>query len=785
MSRNRLTRLGYAVVAGLVLAGALAAPATAAAGGTVQGDFTTIDDGPIADAYVTAYTADDEWLAWAYTDGQGHYQFTDLPAGGIKLQFDINNLQQWSPGKRNSADATVYQLASGGSLTVDERQPATGTIAGHLTDNPPYFNVTATGVDQPAAVGGYAVDSGDWSIPVFPGTYKIGFNWDGSKQWAVGSVSEADGAVYTVAAGQTTTVDDTKLPTGTMSGRLTKVDGSPLADVWVSLFRGDEQTGWNVTDADGRYTFGEVIAGEGYTVAFDADGQERQWVPGVRSQQQATRFTVTAGEPTTVDDSQIAPATLHGRLVGEDGTAKSGFAVEILTDDQDHGLNYYGTTAADGTWSVGGIEPGGYRVSFRSPTAQRTQWAYGKDTEADATVIDVRSGGDVTVDDTWLSGGTLVVNAVDATTGAPVSNFCVWADLPTGMGADGCTTGSSVTVDDLAGGVYNLSATPDSDSYYLRSDSQSVTVATKQTTTATVRLVLGGKVSFTAKDHTSGAAVRRACGVFLVLGHGGLGDGYGNCTDATGKVTTETLATGTYEMFAVAPAGYGHQWVGAAGGTGDQKAAARIKVKAGRTIAAPGVLLDKPGKITGVVSDAAGAPLADVDVAYSAWGDAGPSWDTATDEHGVYTIDKLGPYGWPLLFGAGNYPREWSGHTGNRFQAETVPVVAGGSTTYNFTPRTTASLKGKVTSPVAGWRIHAFNAVTGDQMGTFDSSTAGPGGSYELPLAGDQKVKVDWSYYQEAGPSAQGWYQDAADIDSAKKVAIPAQGAKKLNLKLG
>ncbi|GIF21454.1 protocatechuate 3,4-dioxygenase beta subunit [Actinoplanes tereljensis] len=784
MGRFTLARLGYAVVTGLVVAGALAAPAAAAAGGTVQGDFTTIAGSPIADAYVTAYTADDEWLAWAFTDGQGHYRFTGLPAGGIKLQFDFNNLQQWSPGRRTSADATVYQLASGGTVTVNEQQPATGTIAGHFTGSPSYFNVTAYGVDAPAAVGGYTTEDGNWSIDVFPGTYRVAFTWEGAKQWAVGSVSEADAAVYTVAVGQTTTVDDSKLPTGTMAGRLTKADGSPLADTWLDLHRGPDMVGGAVTDADGHYTFGEVIAGDGYTVSFYVDGGPNQWIPSVRSQQQATRFTVVAGEATTADDSLITPGTLHGRLLGEDGAAKAGYSADILTDDQDNGMNYSATTGSDGSWSADGIEPGDYRVAFRTADWQRTQWAYGKGGEADATVIKVGSGGDVTVDDTWLTGGSVVVNAVDATTGAPVSNFCVWVSAGDSSG-DGCSTGSSVTVDDLSSGVYDLYVTPDSSSYYLSSQSQSVTVTAKQATTATVTLVLGGRVSFTAKDHASGAAVEQACGIFRELGHGGLGDGYGNCTDEAGNVTSVSIAPGTYEMFAVAPDGYGHQWVGTTGGTGDQKAAARIKVKAGRTSTAPAVLLDKPGTITGVVSDAAGAPLADVNVAFSAWGDAGPGWDTDTDEHGVYTIDKLGPYGWPLLFGSRNYPREWSGHNGNRFQAEPVPVVAGGSTTYNFTPRTTASLKGKVTAPVPNWRIHAFNAVTGDQMGTFDAYLAGPGGAYEMPLAGDQKVKVDWSYYQDGGPSVRGWYKDAADIDAATKVAIPAQGAKKLNLKLG
>jgi hypothetical protein len=115
-------------------------------------------------------------------------------------------------------------------------------------------------------------------------------------------------------------------------------------------------------------------------------------------------------------------------------------------------------------------------------------------------------------------------------------------------------------------------------------------------------------------------------------------------------------------------------------------------------VPAPAVLLDKPGTISGVVTDAAG--------------DA-----------------------WPLLFGGAVHPRRWSGHGGNRYQAETVSVLPTGTTTYNFTPVAGSTVKGTVTAPGgATWRIHAFNAATGDQMGTFDSTDSGPGGTKKLNL---------------------------------------------------
>jgi hypothetical protein len=121
-------------------------------------------------------------------------------------------------------------------------------------------------------------------------------------------------------------------------------------------------------------------------------------------------------------------------------------------------------------------------------------------------------------------------------------------------------------------------------------------------------------------------------------------------------------------LFAIAPGRYGHQWVGKHGGTGDQKAAAHIVVKPGKTVTAPAVLLDPAGTVTGVVTGSDGKPVANGYAAFSAWGDAGPGWDTGTNQNGRYTLGKLGPYAWPLLFGGGIDPRQWSGNVANRFQ---------------------------------------------------------------------------------------------------------------------
>ncbi|MBL7257434.1 carboxypeptidase-like regulatory domain-containing protein [Paractinoplanes lichenicola] len=771
MGRSRLARAGTAALAGVLVAGLFGAPAAAAAGATVAGTFVTSAGTPIAGAAVVAYSAEDDWLADTSTDEDGRYSIGGLDAGQIKLQFDDHGREQWSPGVREREQATAYAMGEGATLTVNERQPATGKAAGTIA---PLTNVTLVGVDHWTYLYATTDDEGRWSVDALPGTYKVYFEWDSVRQWAVQQRSEDDAETITVAAGRTTTVDDQRLPTGTAGGRLVTAAGDPLTGADVTLHYDDRTIGNAGTDEDGRYSFGEVLTGDGYKVSFSVDGGAEQWVAGTLDPARARSFTITAGELTTIDDKQLTTTTVRGRLTDPDGGAKSGYHVSVTLDDDDNWVNYDTETDADGRWSVSGVFPGDYRVMFVTDDYRRTQWAYGKGTAADAALIKVTAGTTVTVDDTWQPGATLVVNAVDATTGAAISDFCVWLDSPND--GSGCTTGNRLTITDLPGGAFNATVSPGEGSYYLQKRDVPVRLTAGQTTTVTIPVRLGGRVALAATSRATGAAVADTCPIFRQIGQGGLPDGYGNCTDRTGKATTQAMEAGTYELFAYAPGSYGHQWVARTGGTGDQRAAARIVVTPGKTVKAPAVRLDPAAPITGTVSNVAGEPLGGIDVAFSAWGDAGPAWNTKTNPQGRYTVDGLGPYGWPLLFGGADYPRQWSGTVGNRFQAEKA------TGTYDYVMKASSTLRGKVTAPAGvQWRINVVNAVTGDELGMFDSSA---GQSYTIPVTGNQQVKVRWMLYGD-GIDKTGWHNRAADFASATRIGIPAAGTRTLNLSIG
>ncbi|GIF14532.1 carboxypeptidase-like regulatory domain-containing protein [Actinoplanes teichomyceticus] len=575
--------------------------------------------------------------------------------------------------------AVLSGFLAAGALTAPAAAAEGTAVAGTLTDpsGRPVASafVTVENLDGNVQYT-YTDDAGAYSADVAPGTYRVSFGWKSLTQWAYRQVTADRAATFPVGEGETVRVDDQLLATGTLSGHITRPDGTALYGSEVTLRRGGEPVAYAYVDESGFYSFDGVLPGE-YQVAFGWSTAVHH-VPGT--------FTVAADATTTVDATLPAPTTL-------------------------------------------------------------------------------------------------VVKAVDSVTGAPVGDFCVQAwDLPDPV----CGDASGATLSDLPAGPVRFDVEASGSGLYLASRGVTAEPAAHRTTTVTVPLVLGGQVAVTAVDRVTGSTVADACFTLKTVGR--PEDFSGGCTgpDGTGTLYTPA-APGTYTVFVRAPGTYGHQWLGASGGTGDQRAAARITVKPGTTTKAPAVRLDQAGSITGVVTGTAGTPVSGVTVDYRANASfgSGEAGGVRTDSSGRYVIGKLGPYAWPLLFSpTADHPFQWSGNAGNRFQATRIPVTAGGSSTYDFRLAKGATLRGSVTPGAREVRLLAHNATTGDLVGFFHGYHGETDvTAYGIPLIGGQQVKLQWDLY--GGSDAKLWYADATDISTATKVGIPATGVKTLNLTHG
>lgn len=566
---------------------------------------------------------------------------------------------------------------------------------------------------------------------------------------------------------------------GTVAGLITRPDGSPAAGevVVVERFSTSPFSRTVTTDATGAYSVSDVPVGDGYRVGVDRP-PGRQYAHGKTDFNLADQFTVTAGGTTTVNERLLPVGTVDLTLTEWTGEPARGASVAL----SDPGRSYFtsGSTDAAGHLRVS-VFAGPLQVSVTPTLASgvgvnfaREQFLHGRVPPAQPDVITVAPDGVTTVTEQLLRPGGLAVTARDAVTGAPVADFCV-----THTAGGDCTDGvGPVTVTEVRPGPFALTVYANGGGY-LPADPAPVVVS-GQTVPVTVDLRPAGRLATTIVAADTGAPLGSACVALVKAGTAVLPDGAGDCTDSTGALTAGRIEPGDYHVFVQAPqgSGYGAQWVGRSGGVGTATRARTVRVTAGATATLPTIRLDRAGTISGVVGSEAGLPVTYGSVSLHAFGRVGPSFSVDIDSAGAYRIDWLGPYEWPLLFGAQGHARQWSGGEADRRRAQGIRVVSGQTTTYSPTLRVGTVLTGSVTDAAGRPLTAEFDlrhAATGEHMGAGYS----PGGTYRTLVLGPQDVKLNW-FVGEKG----GWYRSATDFASATRIPIPRRGTKTLDLVL-
>jgi hypothetical protein len=140
----------------------------------------------------------------------------------------------------------------------------------------------------------------------------------------------------------------------------------------VEAYRSDGSGGWDYVDdastaADGTYDLGGLDTGN-YRVVFygGAGDYAREWYNDKPDRAHADDVAVTAGKTTSGIDAALAAAGhITGTVTGGGGEPLR-MSVEAYQSDGSGGWDYVdGTsTAADGTYDLGGLNTGNYRLRF-------------------------------------------------------------------------------------------------------------------------------------------------------------------------------------------------------------------------------------------------------------------------------------------------------------------------------------------------------------------------------------------------------------------------------------
>ena len=391
--------------------------------------------------------------SWAYanttaTDAAGNYA-EPLAPGTYRVAFsdpDGQYVDEFYDDVTTFDAAADVQVDSGVVRAhIDADLALAGHITGHLTgsDGAPIPDawVDAYTYDGQqwdyAPAWGVTDQNGDYDVSAAPGTYRLEFNADGYLgEFYDDAATVADGVSIAVASGQTVSGKDAVLERGaTLSGTVTLPSDAALDDSDRIVTVVDAQSGKPVDEewldpgaetAPGSLTYpwsSVALPAGDYRVEFGlldgpatAEGEYFDNHPESAGAASADTLHLTAGQQRTgIDATLRAGGTISGTVVNGDGTPAADCAV-LAVDSAGKDATRVGTTAADGTFVVGGLTSGDYDlvVGLPAPSGPCNVSEYYTNPSGDlspspagAIAIPAAPGSDATVAATLVYQGSL------------------------------------------------------------------------------------------------------------------------------------------------------------------------------------------------------------------------------------------------------------------------------------------------------------------------------------------------------------------------------------------
>jgi hypothetical protein len=366
----------------------------------------------VYDAVTGSFTGRQAW-----TDEEGHYQLVGLRGTLYKLEFggccqqpDI--VTRWWPNSQTQAGALPVSLVAGVSLTgIDMVLPRGGRLSGTVRDEAgePVAGVCAYATNVVSDRGNSARTGADGRYQIRAldlGAYRVWFRSCNGANIAPahygGTDARSSAELVTVALEEETPgIDHVVRPGGTITGRVTDVNGVPISQVCVwpeSPSAGLTADSAN-TDDDGRYTLTGLAPHSDYKVQFrDCFVRPGRYVPtfngGTDDGEAAPTMNVTRGATLTADATMVRGGSASGTVFDQFGLPLYGVCVNVIRTDYKAAGSWH--TDQSGTFSVGGLKAGTYKAYFSDCGAGivSSVWAPGVLLESQARTFQVRAGED-------------------------------------------------------------------------------------------------------------------------------------------------------------------------------------------------------------------------------------------------------------------------------------------------------------------------------------------------------------------------------------------------------
>jgi protocatechuate 3,4-dioxygenase beta subunit/subtilase family serine protease len=753
------------------------ASAVLARGGSISGTVTDASGNPLPDVWISLHGANGIPVAGTTTRADGTYALSGLSAGQFKVCFHgqwIGYSDTWFNDKPDAAQADLVSVIppadTGG---VDAVLARGASIAGTVNDalGNPLSGVTVWIYDTlGGGMGLSTAPDGSYRFSgLASGTYKVGF--DGVQagyveEWHNDKPSYESADPVEIVAPAETTVDAVLVRGGSIAGRITDTDGTPVEGAWVSAY--DEAfsgRGSALTNTSGEYTVGG-LAGGTYKVQVSAygTGYISEWYADKQDFDSADALVVVVTETTSMNAVLARGGAIAGVVTDAGGNPIHHAWVVVYGD----GGSWADTTDSVGAYRVSGLPDGNYRVRFQgSATGFLDEWYVDKPDFSTADAVAVVAPLTTTVD-AVLSQGGRVAGTVTDTDGNPIGGATVWLYESSGR-ATGQTTSAAGAYEftGVASGDYKVFFSGDNAGYVSEwyADRQGfmaadlVTVLAPATTTVDAVLSQGGRVAGIVTD-TDGIPIGGAT-VWLYDSTGGES---WQATSAAGTYEFTGVASGSYRLyFSGEDTGFGSEWHA---DRQDFMTADVVTVVAPATTTVDAVLA--PGnRVAGTVTDADGAPIDGATV--SLYDSEGGETTRTTGVDGTYEFASLAAGVYKVKFQAAGLLEEWYADRPDFAGADPVMVTARGTTTVNAVLSSGGRIAGSVVdqtgAPLPGALIEVYDAggytpitsVTAGDDGAFRIIGL-PSGAYKLSVSGTRIVTE--------------WYRDAEYWEDARTVPV-------------
>lgn len=590
-----------------------------------------------------------------------------------------------------------------------------------------------------------------------------------------------------------------------IAGQVTGPDGlTPLTNIEVTVYARDG-FGWSswrtdFTGSAGLYRVGGLTAGT-YRIEFrDRNGNyQSEFHTNAATVETAADIVVPVATTVSNINADLSLAShITGRVTGPDGlTPLQGIWVSAYRNDGFGWNSFQGVeTVADGTYDLGGLAPGTYRIDFYNWQGLYVRQAF-------SNVFQVWDGQDIVVSPTTTVSGINATLALAArisgtVTGpdgiTPLSGISVTAFAWNGSGWNNSwsvDTGfdGTYTIGGLTGGTYRVSFEDNSGFYATKYyDDQSDLASANDVLVSAGNTAAGINARMGAGESISGVVtgpdgVTPLAGISASL-YQPTGFGWewvkSDTTDGSGAYSLGGLAPGTYRVGFSDPSGqhvtefYDDQPL--------LLGANDVVIASGASVSGLNASLAAAARIQGLVTRLDGVtPITNFVVNTHRWD--GTNWVyvsyTYGNADGTYSVGGLAGGTYTLQFVPPGFISRY--YTNNLTSSEATEIVVSSGelvTGINMAMKAYARIAGRVlrhdgVTPLVNIAVDAYRQDGVDWIWSGWGTTA-ENGEFDLTLAEGGTYRLTFTDYQ--GVYTYEVYQDAPDLNSGMDIPLAAEG---------